>query len=43
MVEDVKLAVVGKKPVHFYGRSGGMFPTPAGVVEAAKKVLGGEK
>ncbi|MFW6021967.1 MAG: 3-methyl-2-oxobutanoate dehydrogenase subunit VorB [Halanaerobiaceae bacterium] len=27
MVEDVKLAVNGKKPVSFYGRSGGMVPT----------------
>ena len=28
MVEDVKLAVCGKKPVHFYGRMGGIVPTP---------------
>ena len=28
MVEDVKLAVCGKKPVHFYGRMGGIIPTP---------------
>ena len=26
MVEDVRLAVKGKKPVHFYGRTGGMIP-----------------
>lgn len=26
MLEDVKLAVNGKKEVHFYGRTGGMFP-----------------
>jgi 2-oxoglutarate/2-oxoacid ferredoxin oxidoreductase subunit alpha len=43
MVEDVKLAVLGKKPVHFYGRSGGMIPTPAALVEEVKKILGGEK
>lgn len=43
MVEDVKLAVLGKKPVHFYGRSGGMIPTPAAIVKEAKKILGGEK
>lgn len=43
MVEDVKLAVNGKKPVHFYGRTGGMIPTPAAIVENAKKVLGGAK
>lgn len=27
MVEDVKLAVNGKKPVEFYGRTGGMMPS----------------
>jgi len=27
MVEDVRLAVEGKCPVHFYGRTGGMVPT----------------
>lgn len=43
MIEDVKLAVNGKKPVHFYGRTGGMVPTPAAIVMEAKKILGGEK
>ena len=28
MVEDVRLAVDGKVPVEFYGRMGGMIPTP---------------
>ncbi|HOO74888.1 MAG: 3-methyl-2-oxobutanoate dehydrogenase subunit VorB [Thermotogae bacterium] len=28
MVEDVRLAVNGKKPVEFYGRTGGIVPTP---------------
>ena len=32
MVEDVRLAVNGKKPVHFYGRMGGMIPTPEEVL-----------
>ncbi len=41
MVEDVKLAVNGKKPVHFYGRSGGMIPTPEGILENVIEVLGG--
>lgn len=39
MVEDVRLGANGMKPVHFYGRTGGMVPTPAGIVEAAKKAL----
>lgn len=33
MVEDVKLAVEGKTPVEFYGRLGGMVPTPEEIVE----------
>lgn len=43
MVEDVKLSVNGKKPVYFYGRTGGMFPTPKAIAEEAKKILGGAK
>lgn len=43
MVEDVRLAVEGRKPVHFYGRTGGMVPTPAAIVEQAKMILGGVK
>ncbi|MHB8962792.1 MAG: 3-methyl-2-oxobutanoate dehydrogenase subunit VorB [Saccharofermentanales bacterium] len=27
MVEDVRLAVNGRRPVHFYGRTGGMMPS----------------
>ncbi len=40
MVEDVRLAVNGKKPVYFYGRTGGMVPTPEDILEEIKK-LGG--
>ncbi len=36
MVEDIKLGVCGKKPVHFYGRMGGIVPTPEEVFEAIK-------
>lgn len=32
MVDDVKLAVNGKVPVAFYGRLGGMIPTPEEIV-----------
>ena len=28
MVEDVRLAVNGRRPVEFYGRAGGIIPTP---------------
>lgn len=39
MVEDVKLAVNGKKPVYFYGRTGGNVPEEAEIIEAAKNAL----
>jgi 2-oxoglutarate ferredoxin oxidoreductase subunit alpha len=42
MVEDVRLAVNGKKSVHFYGRTGGMVPTPEAVLAKFKEILGGE-
>jgi 2-oxoglutarate ferredoxin oxidoreductase subunit alpha len=32
MVEDVRLAVNGRKPVYFKGRMGGMIPTPDDIV-----------
>lgn len=40
MVDDVKIAVNGKKPVEFFGRTGGVIPTPNEVLEQIKK-LGG--
>ncbi|NLY43637.1 MAG: 3-methyl-2-oxobutanoate dehydrogenase subunit VorB [Clostridiaceae bacterium] len=43
MVEDVRLAVNGLKPVYFYGRTGGMVLTPMAIVEEIKKISGGEK
>lgn len=33
MVEDVRLAVNGKKPVYFYGRSGGNLPTQKEILD----------
>jgi len=34
MVEDVRLAVNGRKPVFFYGRTGGIIPTPNEILKA---------
>ncbi len=34
MVEDVKLAVEGTRPVHFFGKAGGLVPSPDDVREA---------
>ena len=43
MVEDVRLAVNGKKPVHFYGRMGGMIPTQKEILDKIKNIMrGGE-
>ena len=36
MVEDVRLAVSGKVPVEFYGRMGGIVPSPSEVLNAFK-------
>jgi 2-oxoglutarate/2-oxoacid ferredoxin oxidoreductase subunit alpha len=41
MVEDVMLSVNGKVPVHYYGRMGGMIPTPDEVVDNLKARIGG--
>ncbi len=43
MVEDVRLSVDGKVPVHFYGRTGGMVPSPAEIIEKIKSIAGGDK
>ncbi|MEW8956111.1 3-methyl-2-oxobutanoate dehydrogenase subunit VorB [Clostridium sp.] len=43
MVEDVRLASNGRKPVDFYGRTGGMVPTPAEILAKAKEIVGGAK
>lgn len=39
MVEDVRLAVNGKTPVEYYGRLGGVVPTPDNVWEALNKKI----
>ncbi len=41
MVEDVRLAVNGKKDVHFFGRTGGMVPSPAEIIAKIKEIDGG--
>ncbi|MBA4251580.1 MAG: 3-methyl-2-oxobutanoate dehydrogenase subunit VorB [Chlorobiaceae bacterium] len=39
MVEDVRLAVNGKVPVHFKGRKGGMIPTPEEILVEIEKIV----
>ena len=43
MVEDVKLAVNGKLPVHFFGRTGGNIPYPNEIIAEVKRLIGGDK
>lgn len=43
MIDDVKLALNGKVPTDFYGRSGGMIPTPDAIINKVKEMLGGVK
>jgi 2-oxoglutarate/2-oxoacid ferredoxin oxidoreductase subunit alpha len=37
MVEDIRLCVNGRKPVYFYGRTGGIIPTPEEILKVAKE------
>ena len=37
MVDDVRLAINGECPVHFYGRTGGMVPTVSEVINEIRK------
>ena len=39
MVEDVRLAVNGEKPVFFHGRMGGMTPTQAEIADKIRSIL----
>jgi len=41
MIDDVKIAINGSKPVHFFGTAGGTFPTPAELTQAALCALEG--
>jgi 2-oxoglutarate ferredoxin oxidoreductase subunit alpha len=40
LVEDVRLSVLGKAPVHLLGHSGGVIPTEEEVFAEAKRILG---
>ncbi len=42
MIDDIKLAINCSKPVEFYGRTGGVIPTPAEVLAEIKKIGGAE-
>ncbi len=42
MVEDVRLAVKGRKPVYFYGRTGGAVPHPRNVERRLREMIEGK-
>ncbi len=42
MVDDVRLVVNGRKPVEFFGRTGGVIPTPAEVLDQIRAIAGKE-
>lgn len=39
MLDDVKIAVAGRKPVYFYGRTGGNVPLPEDIVTRIQEIL----
>jgi len=39
MIEDVRLGVAERKPIAFYGRQGGIVPSPEEVVDEVRKLL----
>jgi len=43
MVDDLKLVINGSREVKFFGRTGGMIPTPAEVLDELKKIKGAMK
>ena len=40
MIEDVRIALEGTKPIHFHSRLGGMLVTPEGVIEKVTAIAG---
>ena len=41
MLDDVKIAVAGRAPISFYGRTGGIVPTPEEMVAQVQAIVGG--
>jgi 2-oxoglutarate/2-oxoacid ferredoxin oxidoreductase subunit alpha len=40
MLDDVKIAVAGRRPITFYGRTGGIVPAPEEVVKQVQELAG---
>lgn len=43
MTDDVERALKGRMPSYFYGRTGGVIPTPEEIVVKVKEIFGGDK
>ena len=43
LIDDVKIAVNGRADVHFYGRTGGVVPTPNEILAKIEEIAGGDK
>jgi len=41
MLDDVKIAVAGRRPISFYGRTGGIVPTSEEILKQVQELLGG--
>lgn len=41
MLDDVKIAVAGRRPISFYGRTGGIVPTPEEIVKRVRAIVEG--
>ena len=42
MIEDVRLALQGSRPIYFHGRMGGMLASPEEVMEKVKEIRAGK-
>ncbi len=40
MLDDVKIAVAGRRPVHFYGRTGGVVPSTGEILQKVQELMG---
>ncbi|RLC45979.1 MAG: 3-methyl-2-oxobutanoate dehydrogenase subunit beta [Candidatus Coatesbacteria bacterium] len=43
MLDDVKIALEGSRPIHFYGRTGGIVPSPEEVLRQVERIRNGEE
>ena len=42
MIDDIRLVVDGRRPVHFFGHTGGIVPTPNEIAEVLRQIAQGQ-